>query len=503
MSSPIVISALFFQSSTYDDQYMRSFTTHFDGGVSSRLLNDTDDGRNLTVTSLSRSVGDAIRMQAKAGSRIEIPGGWGEKRLSFIITLLTSDYNGSKQRQVLSGYTDYDGVNMLSGTLDENMVMFVNNSIIIRDTVLDTGRGRVIRPRIESSEYIIRGREPSRRAGFGQAQGDRLIRPHDIFNAIGVSDIQRMSGGNDEVIDTRADIIGDIKMATRRDNNAADYLHSVIRTGVMAETTEPRSFNAESQFGGEEQSKSEVAAGALNFSRVEDNPAFTEFLAECNFAQNGEITLGQMRNCVDWPSLYRGEQVTKFINPQEVAARGYRSYNRGEGADWKGSGRSTTAMALIAQSIPALCMTHHIADAWIEFSNDNIQCEMRVVVGNLRALIPGANVEGFAGALEDLIRIQVANPVSHNGEVLVSAKIDCSVVTDVKITLKIEDEPEVERTVPMYCDGLISPQKTDDMQAANKIMNDVSMTINTISDRLFQSADDRTEDSLSGFSWDR
>lgn len=498
---PQVISAVFFTTSTYEDQYGSSFTTHFDGGVKERLLRSTERGTRLNSVNLADAVGDAVTMTARRGLDIEIPGGWGEKRLSFIITFLISDYAGSTLRQVLTGYTDYNGVSEISGTLDDDMRLFINNSIIIRDTVMDTGKGRILRPRIESSEYVLRGRRHEERSGWGRKQGERLIRPHDIFNDLSIAEISQYHSGGDRLIDTRADFTGDIKMGTRRENNAADWLSTILRAGVTAETTEQPRWNSESQFAGEEMSRNEIAAGAVNVAKTEDNPLFSQFLQECEFSQTGSILLCELEEAVDWPDFYHGEQVTRFISPAEVKDRGYRQYERGQGSDWRGAGRLTVASKIIAQSIPSILMTHHVADAHVFFTNDNLLGEMEVEIfpNSMRPLIPGENVRGFKTALEKLILLQVANPISHNGQISVTASIDCSVVTDIKVTISLDGEPEELFAVPMYCDGLISPQKTDDLDLASKISNDLKSTITEISDEHFRTGG--AVDELSNFSW--
>ncbi|WP_107333785.1 hypothetical protein [Klebsiella pneumoniae] len=499
---PTVISAIFFTTSNYDDQYGSSFTTHFDNGVKDRILKATDHGKNINSITLSSMVNDAISMTSKRGSLIEIPGGWGEKRLSFIITFLISDYNGTTQRQVLTGFTDYNGVSTISGDLDDNMEMFINNSVIIRDTILDTGRGRVLRPRIESSEYIIRGRGRGEgHVGLRRDKGERLIRPHDIFNDVGIRDYQRYHSGGDQIIDTRADLVGDIKMGSRRENNASDYISTVLKAGVLAETMEQPSWNPDSSFAGEEMSKSELAAGAVNVSKTEDNPLFTQFLQECDFYQEGTIRLCDMARMVDWPETYHGEPVTRFINPKQVEERGYQSYERGRGASLGGAGAEAVAVRIISQAVPSILMTNHISDAMVVFSNDNPLGEMHVEVYGERPLIPGANVSANISAVRQLIEFQVANPISHNGNIIVTCSIDCSAITDIKINLSLDGQPEELYVIPMYCDGLISPQKTDDFDLASKITNDFQTTIQELADSQFSMDDKPIDDALSNFSW--
>lgn len=498
---PVVTSAIFFTTSTYEDQYGSSFTTHFDDGVKGRILRATDGGINLSSNSLGAMVDDAISITSKRGNEIAIPGGWGEKRLSFIITFLISDYAGSTLRQVLTGYTDYNGVSLISSKLDDRMRLFINNSIIIRDTILDTGRGRILRPRIESSEYVIRGRGHENRSGWGRKQGERLIRPHDIFNDLSIGEINQYHGGGDQLIDTRADFTGDIKMGIRRENNAAEYLTTVLQAGVMAETTEQRAFNPDSQFSGEEMSRTEIAAGAVNVAKTEDNPLFMQFLQECDFSQTGSILLHEIESAVDWPETYRGEPVTRFIEPAGVKERGYTQYERGQGSTWRGADHLTVASKIIGQSIPSILMTHHIADAVIFFSNDNALGEMdvEVLTDSMRPLVPGENVRGFKVAVEKMILDQVANPISHNGEIIVTVSVDFSVVTDLKIRISIDGSEEELLAVPMFCDGLVSPQKTDDVSLASKIANDLKSTIDEIADENFRTGG--AVDSLSNFSW--
>lgn len=493
---PRVISALFYETATYDDQPGRSFDTHFDGDVSNRLMRYTNEGRSLTSTNLSRAVGDAIRLSSRVSDTIVIPGGWGEKRLSFIITLLTSDAGGYTQRQVLTGYTDYSGVNILTGSLDDKMEMYINNSIIIRDTIFDTGRGRTRRPRIESNEFILRGRQGGRGGVFREDKGDRLIRPYDIFNAHSVGDMSSVGGGHDEVVDTRADLGGEIKLGIRADNNAAEYFSRILRAGVAAETTEARAWHPESAMGGETETRAEVSAGMVNVSNLDENPAFIEFLERCDFAKEGIITLGEMADATDWPEKISGKEVTQFISPKEMNERGYQSYQRGQGTSLRGGGPEAIAVAIITQSIPAILMSHQIAEAFIHITNDTNDSKMRVVVYNERPVVVGQDVSINLTAAEEMILMQVALPISRNDEILIDAEINFSTVTDIRIDMSFDGKPKELSVIPMYCDGLTSPQKTADHDLAAKISNDLRVTIQDITDNLYREPEIDSRDNI-------
>lgn len=478
---PQVISAIFFESSNYDDQFSRSFDTHVDGDTLEHMFRNTERGRNLTPNSLSYSVGSAITMQAMHRGQIGIIGGWGERRLSFIITVLIEDYRGSRRRQILTGFTDHNGVNQFTGSLDEDMLLFVNNSTTVKDTIFNTGRGNNRRSRIENNDYIIRpntmGKDRNRRLGFEEPE--RLIRPHDIFNSKSVRDQTRYLGGSDEVIDTRPDLRGDIKLGRRQDNNAADYLSRVIRAGVLAEQTNQNEFNPEARFSSEELTSSEHAAAATMPADVGQNPLFMEFLANCDFGVSGSISLRELADCTDW-----NPDVNQFIAPGEVRKRGYTGYERGAGRDWKGSDRETVAASIIAQSVPALMMQHYICDAIINITNDNITGQMRALVSDCRPMIPGMDISPYIQGLEDLLVLHVGEVVSHNGELLIDIAIDCSIITDIKIKMSIEDGNVEDFVAPCFCDGLTSPMKTPDYDQASKIGNDLSSIIDRVVDEM-------------------
>ncbi|ATA65658.1 hypothetical protein 2050HW_00323 [Serratia phage vB_SmaM_ 2050HW] len=488
---PQVIDAIFFESSNYDDQFSRSFDTHFDGDVSNDLLRNTSNGRNLSPTALSRSVGSAITMQSRHRGEIVIPGGWGEKRLSFIITVLIDDYNGRSRRQVLTGYTDYNGVSRVSGSLDDEMLLYVNNSTTIADTVFSTGRGNTRRSRIESNDYIIRPNalrnDRTRRLGFDEPE--RLLRPNDIFNNRSIAEQTRFLGGSDEIIDTRGDLGNEIKLGRRTDNNASNYLSRVLRAGIMAETNTQPEFNVESRFAAEELTPAEHAAAATMPNDIGSNTLFMEFLASCDFGVSGSITLREFADCTDWD-----ERATRFIDAGEVGKRGYTGYERGRGSDWKGSDRKTIAASIIAQSVPALMMQHFISDAIIKITNDTLTGEMKALVEGPRAMIPGMDVTPYLTPLEDLLVLQVGEVVSHNNQMLIDVQIDCSVITDIKITISIEGDEDEEFVAPCFCDGLTSPMKTPDYDQAAKIGNDLSAIIDDVVDQMRAETDEPTRD---------
>lgn len=496
---PRVIDAIFYVTQGNEDQFNRNFmTSRRSDTVRESFLRETNDGRNLDASSCARAVADIIELRANVGRNdlIEIPNGWGEERLSFIITVLTEDYSGSQCRQILTGFTDKADLSM-SGHIDPDMVLFINNTFTIRDSEIETGRGRRRNSRMESSEYIIRGRRATERNLMGVQNHDTLLRPQDIFfQKAEASTISRF-GGADRYTDARTSLTGDFKTAKRIHNNPANYLSDIIRTGVTAETV---SQNERGTVHGDDTrmdeqmeymndlNPDERAAAMLRGSELHRNELFRNFISRTEYEHNAEITFEQFEECVEWPDNIRATMMG-FGQAQRSSGR----YQRGDSSDWKGANILTLGAEMVSKTLPALMMNNFIGDAIINMTNDTLDGQILCRVINARPLIKDMDIDRYEQALEQRLETDLGLIISRNNQLLFDLSVDINVAKDMIIELALDGGQKERFISPVFCDGLISPMKTNDGSILDSIVNDMDDLITAAIDGQSRSAnrDDR------------
>lgn len=501
---PRVIDAMFYVTSGHEDQYGRNFQTNRRSDhVRETFLRETNDGRNLDASTCARAVGEIIELRANVGRNdiIEIANGWGEERLAFIITVLTEDYAGASCRQVLTGFTDKADLS-ISGKMDPDMVLYINNTFTIRDSEINTGRGNRRNSRMESSEYIIRGRRATERNILGVQNHDTLIRPQDIF--FQKSEVQTTSrfGGADAYNDSRTNLSGDFKTARRIHNNPANYLSDIIRTGVTAETVDQneRGTRHADDDGMDTEierlddlNPSERAAAMLRGTELHRNELFRNFLSRTEYERNAEISFQEFLDCVDWPDNVQADMIGFGTARRDDPAR----IRRGDTNEWKGANNTTMAAEMISKTLPALVMNNFISSAIIEMTNETLDGQIQCKVINARPLIRDMDIDRYEVALERRLETDLGLLLSRNNQMEFNMSVNIRVTTDMLIKISVAGSPMEPFVSPVYCDGLTSPMKANDNSVLEGIVNDMDDLITAAIDSTSRGHSSRRDEESS------
>lgn len=500
---PQVIEATFYVTSGHEDQYGRNFlTSRRSDHVRETFLRETKDGRYLDASTCARAVGEILELRADVGRNdiIEIPNGWGEERLAFIIVVLTEDYAGAQCRQVLTGFTDKADLS-LSGEMDPDMVLYINNTFTIRDDEIDTGRGRRRNSRMESSEYIIRGRRATERNLIGVQNHDTLIRPQDIFFQKSEAQTIGRFGGADAYNDSRTNLSGDFKTARRIHNNPANYLSDIIRTGVTAETVDQNergTRHADDDHMDSEIERlddlnpSERAAAMLRGTELHRNELFRNFLSRTEYERNAEITFSEFQDCVNWPRDVKAMMVGFGTARHKDTNR----IRRGDTNEWRGANNVTMAAEMIAKTLPALVMNNFISSALIEMTNETLDGQIRCSVIDARPLVRDMDIGRYEQALEMRLETDLGLLLSRNNQLTFNMSVNIRVTTDMIIKISVDGSPMEPFVSPVYCDGLLSPMKANDASVLQNIVNDMDDLITAAIDNNSRSHDSRREEGL-------
>lgn len=479
---PRVTDAIFYLASGDETQYGRNFqTSRTSDNVRDSFLRETNDGRHLDATTMARAVSDIIELRPDVGRNdiIEIPNGWGSERMAFILVVLTEDYAGTECRQILTGFTDKADLSF-NGRMDPDMVLYINNTFTIRDSEVETGRGRRRNSRMESSEYIIRGRRATERNILGVQNHDTLIRPQDIFFQKSEAQTIGRFGGADSYNDARTSLTGDFKTAKRIHNNPANYLSDIVRTGVTAETV---SLNERGTRHSDDDDMDEAmerlddlnpderAAAMLRGTELHRNELFRNFLSRTEYERNAEITFREFLDCVVWPDNVEADMIGFGSARKGLGANTHVA--EGEGNKWNGGNPTTLAAEMIAKTLPALVMNNFISSALIEMTNETLDGQIHCRVIGARPLIRDMNIERYEIALEQRLETDLGLILSRNNQLSFNMSANIKVTTHLEIKISVNGSKMEPFRSPVYCDGLLSPMKADSDEVLRNIVNDM------------------------------
>ena len=145
-----------------EQQYRRPFELSASGQLMDELENALEHSGVSAIrpTSLTDVIATGMRFSGTNMDKADINGGWNRHRYRFILELEIdppSRRGSPGYRVVVTGYTESSDCSLRNDDIPEDMRMFINGVIGIRDTiVMDRGR-ETIESEIQKPYQILRG----------------------------------------------------------------------------------------------------------------------------------------------------------------------------------------------------------------------------------------------------------------------------------------------------------------------------------------------------------
>lgn len=489
MAKPVATSMIFFETDGFEDQNSRSYRSkNFGEDTVERLVRATDKGRNISSGSLSAVVSDIIELDANSNNRIHIPNGWGEKRLSFIIELLLNEGRSNESRQVLTGYTDKSDLS-LSGEMDPEMQLFINNSFMITSNARPGRAGRGRQNRIIANDFIIRSAYDmdDRRSRRDRPQ-EMLLRSEDIF--YNRDSHNTLTNTRRKIRDGRSTLDGEVKFARRADGNVANYIESILRIGVTAEN---KRRTDDYHFGDideamapdfdermSDHSRSSVYETASGFTRsgdVDTHGVFKDWLLDTDFEGCGMIELASFESSV----VLGCEPVV--ITPGRIENGGtrYHRHRRGDNEEWGGSHRHDVMPDIIKNSLVSIMLRYTVAEADIMITNDTDDGQLIAHVSNESSVVHGNDISGLLDTIETTIVCELGNIISRNGHDDITVTCNYNMLSGMLIEIDHHDGATPTRyNAAIFTDGLQTNMRTDDETVLDNISEDAVSLVDEI-----------------------
>lgn len=500
-----VVSLKLYDTGTYHDHRRRSLETNVTAdnleSLKEALHRNTAGGRRLVPGSIANIAGNILKPTSRAGDVASIHNGWDKPRYRFTLEIMISNTrNGNARRKVLTGWTDYLGVDH-SGYLDPNMIFRVNNNVEIRDMVnhSNTMGSYTTTDVSENNQVLVGSQERGARdtwRGLG-APTEYSLRPCDLMTTIGTRmtlgeggfadmgydqgdyDVTQMLNGMSgsgpspyssepmEIINTDSNFSAGACNSRRTNLNASTYLSKLL--GSLATATATASDYVDS-----EAFIYDTAAGALMETELDDS-VLMQFKNLCEFRDTGEFTTAILLQ-LD-PDLDAKTEVFHTGGVSKV----FDHTNPLDTADWNGADMETLIAETITSSLTGILIDAKTAVVTINFTNMTPGSEPLLEVYVNYVSVEGIDAREAEEQIYSHFLLEVVPIITDNNQLYLNVNIDCDVYDETRIVVQIEQERPIEYAAFIAADATKSSVMTNDHQLLNNMASDVlNISSNTV-----------------------
>lgn len=454
------------ETGTYNQQFARPYEVinSYDNleGLAMRVQEASRTNYNAHVqNSFVSGLASGIVIPSAAPSfAIEMPHGWGSRRLRFLMEVhISRAFN--TEVYYFQGYTDHCGVTP-QGSIDQNMIFYINSYIRINRTTDYNNPIAGVRDTIRETAQVINGQMYVTSANTNEVF---VMRPTDLFVGINsemVSNTISTGLGGLAAVDTRINRSTETVSSNRSNAIPSNFVATVLN-GYRNALSAPDHLGN----GGDIFSRSSQLAKE-NFAY--ENP-FLRALTMINGQRS--ITWFTMRDLYDLDS--DSPSRTTYLPAKDV----YQLHSTGQSEGWNGSNYETMTASIVSNAVSALMFECMIVS--ISFSSTNMTFsgmpDTRII--NARGISNVGMEQNFARFVQRF-ETEVMPDITHNGEIGISLMVVSDISGDTSIQVGIENNPIVPYVAPAFCDSLLSPVVTRSADVYNNNVNGMHMLINTL-----------------------
>lgn len=460
-----VISFLLSETGTYNNVYARPYITKIDSDVLNGISDKIGRGISVSADLFGGVASSLLAPSTIAGNVVQIPNGWNERRLTFLLVLEHDSGLGGKTITCVQGYTDYVGVSH-TGAIDPSMRFYINTlTTVMRNTISDAYGVREYDHLIDSAQ-VINGVIES---DFGYTSNNLMygLRPSDVLNTTQILDSYALP--DVDINDSRV-CIGrgsDIQKSRRINAVPSMYLSEMSKAYMQA-------LDLEGLIGGRgHQDVYENAASMLMNDNVGNNNTFIRHLQQLN---GGISTTSFTTNDLESIDINISNvtQIVRIGNTTKTTL-----HTAGSTENWHGSNIETIASTMLANAVPAFMMASKISKLYFRATNQDLTGETSVVFLDVRSILNIDVTRTLEIFKRRLIR-EVLADVTQGGIIPFTLEMDCSVLGESRITISMFDNPPVPYTTLSAADSTYAPIYTNNKEAVIQVASDMTNVLDAV-----------------------
>lgn len=434
-----VINFILQETGSYNDIHYRPYVSNIDGTAMDDMVNRINDFGDSSSTDniFSGMVSNIVAPSALPGKVVNIPLGWEERRVRFVLIISSKSVSGSEYLYYLQGFTSHLGITN-SGAVDPEMEFFINSFIRVTRSSMYGPNGLEVLDKITESSHVINGDI------IHDFVDDELfcLRPQDVYTGIQSAYLEQVNtdyGYNNNFTDTRLLIDEPVK-SNRRNSVPSNYLTDIIR-GYKSGLSMSDYSNSESDI-------LDQCRQITKETGLVENPVLR---AIANIRGFGN---GSTFNYSDIEALDPG--VSSVTNFMTVGNANPLIHSAGQTAYWDSATIDTQAATVLGNAVPALMLDSLICKLHFRATNLDVGSEISLVFINAES-ITNTSVNRYLEALKYRIISSVLLEISFNNNEPFTVDMSCDLFGETRLTIAIANEPPIDYAVPTFCDSLMVP----------------------------------------------
>lgn len=461
-----VVKMLITETGTYNDQYRRPFQSHLSASGLRQILENTQKYPKVSPGIFSGLTSQVIAPAATPESMIQIPEGWSERRLKFILEILVNYKTGGSITEIVTGWSETPA-NTISiyNTMDPNTIFRVNNTIHVHKENMLTDYGNQTRSMVTDCSHVLFNNDWQ---GVRGGNREWLLRPVDIFSRNISEEVQRELSSEGSM-DVSAALMNIAQKSKRTNAVPTNYVSSIIQNYS----------NAYHQMGITQDIQGDVDAlsNAQQYAR-ENAAARDPFLETIASLSGTQVTDAFKLNDIlrlDPSAQERIMYVRK--GPTEVA----QLHQSGQTEGWGGSDLITHIANVLSSTVPSLMISNMIMNIAFVSSNLDMLGQIDTRIANIDGFSQGVNLAPYAQSFVAKFENEILRDIIDNYQVSIGIQMRVDLIGETWISLNINGE-KVDYVTPSFSDALLTPVLTQNEATGQQLAMDLKNLMENVVD---------------------
>lgn len=452
------------ETGTYNPMYNRPYQTYVDGQTMSIIADRVarSNGNEITATTMTGLASQIVRPSAAPVSAINIPYGWSERRIRFILEVHVTFKTGTTSIYYFQGYTSHLGVTQ-NGAIDPNMIFCINSFMRVNRANQLTPMGVVTQDYVQETAHVING------VVNYSTQNNMAysMRPMDVIagaQTAYTSQYGEMQGT--KITDTRTTLTNEAIRSNRQNSLPSAYVANIVNRFNVACNN--------SNFGN---GTDDILSRAIDY-QVEDPLISNPFLFAISNVKG--IPNSVTFNFNDLSQIDPNTpNVTKFVSlgNTKVAAL----HSAGQTAYWDSISNDTTIATILSNAVPAVMMELFITKIHFRSTNHAVGGQMNTIIIDAKSMTNADLTSNF-----EMFKIRLQNElmfdITYSNQELYTLDMSVDLFGETIITLSYGNNPPVTFATPSFCDSLIVPVVTTDKTIFNNNVHDFEVIMNAVTE---------------------
>lgn len=457
------------ETGTYNPMVIRPYSTYIDNNCLGRISDRISavNGGQITGAIMAGLANNILQPATTPQGVIDIPYGWAERRIRFILEVVCQLPIGSEVVYYFQGYTSHLGISH-NGNVDPNMQFYINSFIKVVRCSKYTAIGMVTEDVVTESANIVNGkinytsRDPN--------ESLYMMRPNDIFCGIQANYLNNALSNQrfGSVEDTRFKLNNDPVRSDRVNNLSTNYLAKLVDTYQLSLRTSMQSSDSQDVFNNCVNNTYEENINTNPFIQALSN---IKGMPSCAIFQMNDLR--SIDPNVDNVSVF----ATLGTTVQNVV------HTTGQTESWNSVNIETVLATMLSNAVPALMMELMISKIGFRATNGNIGGQHTVLLYDAKSLT-NADMSAYYELFKRRLEKEVLVDISQNNNEIYAIDMYADMFGESRINISIGGQAMVPYTTPSFCDSLMTPVVAVNKSNFNYVVHDFETLMNVVTETV-------------------